>query len=500
MADLQSTNRTKLSRARESTYGTMPTTPAFKQVRQTSSGLNANPQTIQSNEIRTDRQITDLILVGLNAQGPIGGELSFYAHDDDLEEALQGTWSNLPSLVNVTADTEISDVSATTITVVTANGSNYKTGHLVLSTGFTTSANNKVSRVSSNSATTVVFPALSFTAEAAPPVGATIRVIGFQGATADIVATITLGNALTSTLLDFTTLGLTVGCWVKIGQASVSGSGFAATANNGWCRVSAIAASRLSFSIVPASWGADAGTGKTISVFMGDFLINASTKRSVTFERQYQEQSPTSYEYFKGQMLNTLDIAMEAKTIVTLTKNFLGSDAQLGNVADNSAPTTRIAGSTDVAAPTYDVMNTTAHFAQIMVGGEIVSGPNFIMSASFNINNNLRNQNAMGELGAVGIGNGEFSVTGSMRTYFGDTSVYQDVLSNAETSFTCIVGGTDTTLPMYTIDCPAIKYSAGAPTVEGKNADVMLDGSYQGIMHETLGYTMSIGRFWSVPV
>ena len=71
MAELQSTNRVKLSKVRESTFGVTPTSPVFKTQRQTSSSLALNPQTVVSNEIRSDRQVTDLILVGLQAGGDV---------------------------------------------------------------------------------------------------------------------------------------------------------------------------------------------------------------------------------------------------------------------------------------------------------------------------------------------------------------------------------------------------------------------------------------------
>lgn len=491
MTDLQSTNRTKLSKSREAVYGVTDTNPVFKQVRQTSSGLNANPQTIQTDEIRPDRQVTDLILVGLTAGGPIGGELSFYAHDEDLEEALQGTWSNNPSIEVVTIDTEISAVSTTTLTVA-SGGAAFKAGMLVETSGFETAGNNKLARVSSSTGTTIVFPAATFAAEANPiPVGAAVRVIGFEGASGDITATTVGGNALLSTVLDFTTLGISVGEWIKIGS-SVTDTSFAGTAaDNGWARVSAIAAARLSLDIVPAGWATDAAAAKTIRVFTGDFLTNASTKRSNTFERQYLDHSPASYEYFTGQVLNTMSITMDSKAIVKLSKTYIGSEGSIDDA--------RVSGATDIAAPTYDVMNTTANFGDIMIDGTIVAGPNFIMAASFEINNNLRQQPGMGHLGAVGIGNGEFSVTGRLNTYFGSPAIYEKILSNEETSFSCRVTGGDTGNPTYMFDIPSLKFSAGAPSVTGKNADVMIDGTYQGIMHSTLGYTMSIGRFWNIP-
>src|ERR1700738_2109360 len=142
MTDLQSTNRVKLSAVRESTFGVTPTNPVFNTVRETSSGLNANPKTIISSEIRSDRQVTDLILVGEDAGGAVGGELAFSVADSDLEEALQGTWSNDPTIINTGAGTPISALSTTTATVTTPLGTPFVAGMLVLTSGFVAPANN----------------------------------------------------------------------------------------------------------------------------------------------------------------------------------------------------------------------------------------------------------------------------------------------------------------------------------------------------------------------
>ncbi len=491
MVDLQSTNRTKLSKVRESTYGVTPTSPGFTTVRNTSSSLNANPQTIVSNEIRSDRQVADLILVGFQSGGDVNGELSFKNFDDDWEEALQSTWSLNPYIEVTVADTEISDVSATTLTVASGLGTPFKAGMLVLTEGFNTSANNKVSRVESSSSTTVVFPALNFTAEAAVPVGAKARVVGFRGASADLVATVTGGNAITSTALDFTTLGISVGEWVRIGDGT-AGNSFATAALNGWARVSAITATRLSFDIVPSGWTADAGTGKTISVFTGDFLTNGSTMRSNTFERQYLDHSPATYEYFKGQVLNVMTVQLATQSVVAVVKSYIGAAAAVAS--------SRVSGATDTAAATYDVMNTSSDVAELDMDGVAITGPNFVMSATININNNLRQQNAIGSLGAVGIGKGEFNVTLSQfQTYFGSRDVYDKIIANTAFGFQTRLESPSSGKESYMLDLPRCKLQTGAPQVSGKNADVMLDGTAQAIMHQTLGYTMSVGRFWLLP-
>ena len=56
------------------TFGVTPATPNFKAMRVTGSSLNAGPTTVVSDELRADRQVPDLVLVGLHAgaEGPGG--------------------------------------------------------------------------------------------------------------------------------------------------------------------------------------------------------------------------------------------------------------------------------------------------------------------------------------------------------------------------------------------------------------------------------------------
>ncbi|XUM25115.1 phage tail tube protein (plasmid) [Bradyrhizobium oligotrophicum S58] len=490
MADLQSTNRVALAKVRETTFGVTPTNPAFKAIRQTSSGLNANPKTVITSEIRSDRQVTDLILVGQEAGGSVGGELAFQVVDDDLEEAMQGTWSNNPSITVVTSDTEISDLSTTTATVA-AGGTAFKTGMLTLMSGFPTAANNKLARVASSTGTTIVYPAATFSADAVIPVGAAIRQVGFEGASGDLVATTSGGNALTSTALDFTTLGIGAGKWVKVGDGDTASKSFATAVNNGFCRVSAVAANRLSFDRVPSGWTDDTGTSVTLRVFTGDFLTNASTKRSNTIERQYLDHSPVTYEYLTGMTLNTLQVEAKQQAIATYTKNYIGKQA--------SVTTTRVSGATDVAAPTYAVLNTSTNVGRIGFDGATITGPNFVMGATISINNNLRAQMAVGSVGAVGTGNGEFTVTGTLETYFGDKSLYDKIINNTLTSFDMRLGRSDGNRETILIDLPSIKLGSGAPSVQGKNQDVTISAGFTAFRDATLSYTVGIGRFWYLP-
>jgi hypothetical protein len=95
------------------------------------------------------------------------------------------------------------------------------------------------------------------------------KVVGFQGAAADITAT---AAGLGSTLLDFTTLGIAVGQTLKIGNSSVAGERFATKANNAYATVVSIATNLITLANKPSGWSVDAGTGKTITVYYGDTI------------------------------------------------------------------------------------------------------------------------------------------------------------------------------------------------------------------------------------
>ncbi|MGE3845141.1 MAG: phage tail tube protein [Vicinamibacterales bacterium] len=496
MADLQSTNRTKVSKTRESTFGVIPNNPPFKEMRTTSSSLNANPQTTVTSEIRSDRQVADLILVGQQAGGDIGGELSYKTHDDDLEEACQGTWSNKAVRDNNgSADSVVTAVTASSDTYTVLDAAvDFKPGDIVLASGFGQALNNSLFVAESGTnGTSVIAPSSPGLAdEAAPAAAARLKCVGFQGASGDIEATTDGGNALISTSLDFQTLGLAAGEWFKIGSG-VTDTGFATGANNGWARISAIAQHRISLDVVPAGFTTDDGASKTIRLFFGDVLRNGTTKRSNTIERQYLDHSPASYEYFRGMVLNTLSLTFEAQSIVTMARGYMGRDSYLPD------PMGRVSGAADTAAPTNDVLNTSSNIGDIIAGGAPITGPNYVLQASIEINNNLRQQNAIGSIGAVGIGVGEFGVTGSLQTYFGNPDEYRKVSENTATSLALRCGRSDGNREMFIFDLPRIKYSGGAPGISGKNADVPLEGQYQAIMHPTLGYTIGIQRFDYLP-
>ena len=79
----------------EDTWGTTPSpNPAMVSLRHTSCAVALTKDGFQSNELRSDRQITDFRHGVKRVQGDIGIELSYGEYDPFLEGALFGTWTD----------------------------------------------------------------------------------------------------------------------------------------------------------------------------------------------------------------------------------------------------------------------------------------------------------------------------------------------------------------------------------------------------------------------
>lgn len=77
----------------ETVYGQTPATPAFKPIRHTGTTLGLSKESLQSEEIRDDRQIADFRHGARQVGGDINFELSFGSFDDLLEAVTLGTWA-----------------------------------------------------------------------------------------------------------------------------------------------------------------------------------------------------------------------------------------------------------------------------------------------------------------------------------------------------------------------------------------------------------------------
>lgn len=477
-----SANRTQFAYCVEVTPGTTPVTPRMRTARVTGESLTYTPTYVDSEELRPDRMLGDPIETIIDAGGSVNFEWS-YPNDntflsDICRSALYNTWASAPAFDNDgTADSVVTDAGTVASTyAVVSGGAAAKAGHLVQASGFTNAANNQIFRVTSSTATTIVGTALTMTAESVPPGTARLKVVGFQGASADITSTAT---GLGSTALDFTTLGLIVGQWIKIG-GTLDASTFAFLVTAGlvaraaaWARISAITATALTLDNLPAGWTTDSGTGKTIKVFFGDQIRNGATPAAInqvamTHEKGFLGQSVPTYIAMRGQTVNTLSLTIASRAKITGTAAFMG----MGGGQSTTPLDASIDGPTTGA-----VMAANANVGRIGEAGATLSGPNFVKQLTVNINNNLRAIDELGNQNPAAIEEGEFTVTGTVDTLFGDNTLLAKFYAGTTTSINARVAKNgQATIFQF----PRVTYRGGGqPQATAKNTDVMASFTFQ---------------------
>lgn len=92
-------SRHSMAQVKETKYGVLPDTPEFKPIRHNSTTLATAINTIQSEELRPDRNTTGVRHGTRAVGGEVVSELSFQTLDDQIEALMCGTWEN-GSIVN----------------------------------------------------------------------------------------------------------------------------------------------------------------------------------------------------------------------------------------------------------------------------------------------------------------------------------------------------------------------------------------------------------------
>jgi hypothetical protein len=467
------TSRVRLSVVRETTIGTTPGSPRMRTARVSGINLRHEAEYVMAGELRDDRMDADPVTTGDANDGTISYELHFPRDLSPLSEWFQSlfnnAWQRTPGHENDgTADTSITGVGSTTgvYTVIDESGSGgfagtaYVARHLVWANGFSNAANNMIGRVTASNATSITLSPTTTVQELVPPGTARLKVVGFEGASGDITATAT---GLASTLLDFTTLGLVVGQWIKIGGTGATFR-FATEALNGYARITAITATALTLDHRPAGWGTDAGTTRTIRVWFGDVLRNGTTKRAVSMEQGYMGQAVPTYILQAGMHAVTGELTFSANSKITGSFGFEGLSGVESSTSVDASPD----ASLDVAA--FPIFATGANVGRVAEAGAPLVSPNFVRSARWSWTNNARSQRAIDVQGAAGVGMGRAGLSIALETYFGSTALLTKANAGTPTSLAqVLVKGAQAmvfTAPRLTL--------RGFPTAPGPDQDSML--------------------------
>ena len=496
-------NITGLAFAEEESLKTLPATPVWYGLEPNSySDFGGELSTVARAPIDPSRQNKKGTITDLDASGGFNVDFT----KSNLVRLLQGFFfadaRQLPSTQALNAAVvPLTSVTASSKTYAAASGlGSFAASQIVFASGFTNAANNGLKTVASSTAGTVVVNE-ALTDEASPPAAAKLETVGFQFASGDISLAVTSGiPSLVATAADFTTLpGLIPGLWVFIG-GDAAGTRFAN--NVGYARIKSIAAKAIVFDDTSFTPATEAGTGKTIRLFVGTVIKNEKTpslikRRSYNIERQLgQGPTATQAEYLEGAVANefTLNVPQADKLNADLTFVACDNTHRSGEAGDE------IKGGTRVGVAGEDAYNTSSDIYRIKMSviDPASSNPSalfgYVSEANVSINNNVSPNKAIGTLGAFDTSAGNFEVGGSITAYFTTISAVRAVRQNADVGLS-IIGASKNA--GFVFDIPLLGLGGGRLNVE-KDAPITVPLEPAGAENAN-GYTMLYEAFSYLP-
>lgn len=349
-----------------------------------------------------------------------------------------------------------------TLTVTYGNGLTWQAGDLLWTTNFDDAANNGLLSVASvtNNVVTVNETLVNVTAGSMNGTE-TVTTVGVEATAGDLdVDAASTLPALTSTTLDFTTLGLIPGEWLFIGgdaaaEAFTTVDGSGNEVNNGFARIYSVAANRLEFDKTTFTMQTEASTTETIRLWFGRVLKNESdptlqVRRTYQLERQVGTPDDTFPSQIQAEYL-------EGWTPNELTFNFATADkvtVDLSGVAINvdtvDGPTSLKAGSRPalVSGDAFNTSNDISRLKLSVLDRSTSSNPTalfaFLTEFTVNINNNVSPNKAISVLGAFDVTAGQFNVEGAMTAYFADITAVASIRNNDDITldFAMVKGST----------------------------------------------------------
>jgi hypothetical protein len=240
--------------------------------------------------------------------------------------------------------------------------------------------------------------------------------------------------------------------------------------NNGKIlRVSLTVAPTSTVITLEASTPLVSATGVDLCTVASSRLTNGSSQRSFSIERQNSDIG--EYWVYSGMTASSWELSVSSGSRSTMSFNFMGKKAKRGTV-------TNLPG-TAVESYAYDIHSgSTGPACYIWVDGAPLVGT-FVQSANLSYDNALRSQEAICELGAVGIGSGTVSLTGTLEVYFANGALFDKFQKNENISFT--ISTLDDAGNGYVITIPKANLSSLTTSAGGKDQDMMLSIEVTGL-------------------
>ena len=276
-------------------------------------------------------------------------------------------------------------------------------------------------------------------------------------------------NSINDSGSGFVAAGFLVNQWIRT-------SGFTTAANNDIFKIVSVTTAKmvLSHGVVVTE-----AAGDSITVLMGQQIVNGVEFRSFAIEKDYQDLV-TEFAQLTGMTTDQMTLSVAPGSIITGGFTFLGKQEVSNTVS---------AGTGNTVATTTDVMNAIDDVKDIVENAVALQATAF----DFTLVNNLRQRAVIGVLGPISIGTGTVGITGILTKFF-ETKVLMDKYLNFTTSSLAFISQ-DAAGNNLVIDFPQIKFTDGQRTGGGINTDILAEMSYTAFRHPVEGITIRIVKF-----
>jgi hypothetical protein len=406
-------------------------------------------------------------------------DLTLDAFTDFAEGFVFAEWVNSEFLLRSAGGPPVPTATGYTIDAASAllagkvqfNGSGGQT--LVYGLGYSTAANNGLKVLTADLATSGTEITVSgLTAEPSPPANADLQVCGLR---TDDLTLVVSGSTATLTSagdIDFTTIGLTVGCEIHIGSPDANGdvqNAFDDTGTDdvfGFARVTNITATELTLDkLVGALLNDGTYTPETVDILIGRFLrdvpveADADDNRYLRQTNQFEIAFPnlgtagaTEYEYVIGGTPNELALNQPLQELATANWGFIALSS------DPITPTRKTGFSTAVEPLRTAGISTAADVASISTDAISAASDVCLQNATFTLSNGVQREFCQGQLGASSTNPDQFSVTMEGTLLFTDKNIINAIRANDTLTFQSILSNEDGAI---CIDIPALTFQGG---------------------------------------
>jgi hypothetical protein len=497
-----SSNRTGLAIAEEESLMTLPTTPVWFTLEPNSySDFGPKLSSVARSPINALRQrfkgtTTDMdVKAGWNSdltQNNLTRLLQGFAFMDALEKACTNP---------INGDAGVAFTDCDTDSYNAASGLNtlgFVAGMLILAKGWGVSGNNGLKKLSTVAAGALTI-STALVAEVSAPAGASVEAVGFEFPSGDLALTI-VGNTvvLTSAAKDPTTFGLHVGEWLFVG-GDAAGNAFALNLNGFYGRIKTITATTIVLELTSVTPVADAGAGKSIRIFFGKSIRNATQvadikRRTYQCEREMGDDGDgTQAEYAIGAVPNELTFNINQTDKVTVDVSFVALGYETVDGATGPKSGTR------VAALGESAINTSMDLVMFRLA--VIDGTlnptalyEFASEGKITIKNGITPNKALAVIGGFEASEGDFEVDGTVTAYFQTLAAIEAIKNNDDAGLSAIFARANSGI---VLDIPLCGLGDGSSKVE-KDKPITVAVTQAAAMNAA-GYTMLMTFFTYLP-